>query len=264
MNSEPRQRQENFFTDATQSVEEDPLIDHSLLYGDALVGEMRAHFKGVPTVCWGILLAFLHVTFVVLAFLLVFLCETPADLCRSVLGSFNAVAIITVTKVILSVIYAVFEYYLHVQHSKFRARGYLELYRSIRHLKRLPLLIHSAGNAVLLIFFVLMQLKLETLVIYFILGVLTMELFFSSVCLIIYTVKIIKFNQLKPCPDIQEEERRHRCPNLTNVLSETGFRDGSNLENLVEKQADLIDYLKMHNVELSKRLLTLTSQQVRD
>ncbi|XP_043554394.1 transmembrane protein 192 isoform X2 [Chiloscyllium plagiosum] len=165
MNSEPRQRQENFFTDATQSVEEDPLIDHSLLYGDALVGEMRAHFK---------------------------------------------------------------------------------------------------GNAILLILFVLMQLKLETLVIYFILGVLTVELFFSSVCLIIYTVKIIKFNQLKPCPDIQEEERRHRYPNLTNVLSETGFRDGSNLENLVEKQADLIDYLKMHNVELSKRLLTLTSQQVRD
>ncbi|XP_048415598.1 transmembrane protein 192 isoform X3 [Stegostoma tigrinum] len=221
MNPEPRQRQENLFTDATQSVEEDPLIDHCLLYGDAVVGDMRAHFKGVPTVCWGILLAFLHVAFVVLAFLLVFLCETPpADLCRSVLGSFKAVTIITITKVILWAVYAAFEYYLQVQHSKFRTRGYLELYRSIRHLKRLPLLIHSA-------------------------------------------VKIIKFNQLKPCPDIQEEERRHRYPNLTNVLSETGFRDGSNLENLVEKQADLIDYLKMHNVELSKRLLTLISQQVR-
>ncbi|XP_059501712.1 transmembrane protein 192 isoform X2 [Stegostoma tigrinum] len=224
MNPEPRQRQENLFTDATQSVEEDPLIDHCLLYGDAVVGDMRAHFKGVPTVCWGILLAFLHVAFVVLAFLLVFLCETPpADLCRSVLGSFKAVTIITITKVILWAVYAAFEYYLQVQHSKFRTRGYLELYRSIRHLKRLPLLIHSAGNATFLVLFVLIQLELESLVIYFILGVLTVELFFSSVCLIIYTVKIIKFNQLKPCPDIQEEERRHRYPNLTNVLSETGF-----------------------------------------
>ncbi|XP_072352046.1 transmembrane protein 192 isoform X3 [Scyliorhinus torazame] len=121
------------------------------------------------------------------------------------------------------------------------------------------------GNAILLLALSLrMQDEQETLVMYLILGVLTAELFFSSICLIIYTAKIITFNRMKPCPDIQEEERRHGYPNLTNVLSETGFRDGSNLENLVEKQADLIDYLKMHNVNLSKRLLTLISQQARD
>ncbi|XP_078069493.1 transmembrane protein 192 isoform X2 [Mustelus asterias] len=254
----------NSSIDVTQSVEEDPLIDYPLLYADALVGDVRAPFKGVPTVCWGILLTFLHVVFVVLAFLLVFFCVTPADLCRNVLGSFKALTIITITKVVLWALHAVFEKYLQAQHSKARNRGYLTLYRSTRHLKRLPLLIHSAGNAVLLLVSVLMQHERETLVMYLILGVLTVELFFSSTCLVIYTAKIIKFNQMKPCPDIQEEERRHRYPNHTNVLSETGFRDGSNLENLVEKQADLIDYLKMHNVNLSKRLLTLISQQARD
>ncbi|XP_038648036.1 transmembrane protein 192 isoform X2 [Scyliorhinus canicula] len=221
MSSEARQRQENSSIDVTQSVEEDPLIDYPLLYADALVGDARSPFKGVPTVCWGILLTFLHVAFVVLAFLLVFFCVTPAELCSNVLASFKPFTIITITKVVLWVLHAVFGYYLQTQHSKARNRGYLSLYRNTRHLKRLPLLIHSAA-------------------------------------------KIIKFNRMKPCPDIQEEEIRHRYPNLTNVLSETGFRDGSNLENLVEKQADLIDYLKMHNVNLSKRLLTLISQQARD
>ncbi|XP_038648035.1 transmembrane protein 192 isoform X1 [Scyliorhinus canicula] len=265
MSSEARQRQENSSIDVTQSVEEDPLIDYPLLYADALVGDARSPFKGVPTVCWGILLTFLHVAFVVLAFLLVFFCVTPAELCSNVLASFKPFTIITITKVVLWVLHAVFGYYLQTQHSKARNRGYLSLYRNTRHLKRLPLLIHSAGNAILLLALSLrMQDEQETLVMYLILGVLTTELFFSSICLIIYTAKIIKFNRMKPCPDIQEEEIRHRYPNLTNVLSETGFRDGSNLENLVEKQADLIDYLKMHNVNLSKRLLTLISQQARD
>ncbi|XP_067896137.1 transmembrane protein 192 isoform X1 [Heterodontus francisci] len=263
MNSEARQ--EDSSIDVTQSVEEDLFIDQPLLYADALVGDVRAHFKGVSTVWWGILLMFLNVAFVALAFPLGFLCVTPADICRNVLQSFNPTTIIVITKSILWALYALFECYLQAQHSNARNRGYLSLYRSTRHLKRLPLLIHSAGNVILLLILaILVPIELETLVIYFILGVLTVELFFSSMCLIIYTAKIIKFNRNKPCPDIQEEERRHRYPNVTNVLSETGFRDGSNLENLVEKQADLIDYLKMHNVQLSKRLLTLISQQVRD
>ena len=41
-------------------------------------------------------------------------------------------------------------------------------------------------------------------------------------------------------------------------------RDGSSLEEVVEKQADLIEYLKQHNTLLSKRILALTSQQIRD
>lgn len=37
-------------------------------------------------------------------------------------------------------------------------------------------------------------------------------------------------------------------------------REGSSLEEVVEKQADLIEYLKQHNTLLSKRLLNLTAQ----
>ncbi|XP_069782614.1 transmembrane protein 192 isoform X2 [Narcine bancroftii] len=249
--------------DATQSAEDDPPIDHPLLYADDLVGDVRPYFKGVPTVWWGILLTFLHVAFVALAFSLGFLCVTPNQ-CSSVLGSFEPATVIIITKVGIWTLHAIFECYLQAQHSKLRNRGYLALYRSIRHLKHLPLFIHSAGNVVFLIILALRQsFDLEDLMIYLILGVLSVELFFSSGCIIIYTVKIMKFNRMKPCPDIQEEERRHSYPNRTNILSEIGCRDGSSLENLVEKQADLIDYLKMHNVQLSKRLLALISQQDR-
>ncbi|XP_051900587.1 transmembrane protein 192 isoform X2 [Pristis pectinata] len=206
-----------------------------------------------------------EVAFVALAFSLGFLCVTSSDNCSNVLGSFKPVTVIIITKVVLWTLHAVFEYYLQAQHSKVRNRGYLALYRSIRHLKHLPLFIHSTGNVViLLVLAVQLSFELKGLSMYIILGVLTVELFISSVCLFIYTVKITKFNRMKPCPDIQEEERRHRYPNRTNIRSETGFRDGSNLENLVEKQADLIDYLKMHNVQLSRRLLALISQQVQD
>ncbi|XP_078263285.1 transmembrane protein 192 isoform X2 [Rhinoraja longicauda] len=255
----------NSSIDVTQSVEEDVPLDHPLLYADALVGDVRPYFKGVPTVWWGILLTFLHVAFVALAFTLGFLCVTSSDICKNVLWSFKPVTIIVIAKIVLWILHAVFEFYLQAQHSKVRSRGYLALYRSVRHLKHLPLFINSTGNVgILLIFAVQLSFELKGLMMYLILGVLTVELFFSSACLFIYTVKIAKFNSMKPCPDIQEEEGRHRYPNRPNILSETGFSDGSNLENLVEKQADLIDYLKMHNVQLSRRLLALISQQVRD
>ncbi|XP_062902391.1 transmembrane protein 192 isoform X2 [Mobula hypostoma] len=264
MTSEVGNQLENS-TDVTQSVEEDPPIDLPLLHADTLVGDVRPYFKSVPTGCWAILLTFLHVAFVALAYTLVFLCVTSSGNCSNVLGSFKPVTVVIIAKVVLWTLHAVFEFYLQTQHSKVRNRGYLALYRSIKHLKHLPLFIHSTGTAViLLILAVQLSFELKGLLIYVILGVLTVELFCSSACLVIYTVRITKFNRMKPCPDIQEEEGRHRYPNRSNILSETGFRDGTSLENLVEKQADLIDYLKMHNVQLSKKLLALISQQVRD
>lgn len=42
------------------------------------------------------------------------------------------------------------------------------------------------------------------------------------------------------------------------------FRENSSLEEIVEKQGDVIEYLQRHNALLSKRLLALTSQQNKD
>ncbi|XP_014645361.1 PREDICTED: transmembrane protein 192 isoform X2 [Ceratotherium simum simum] len=70
-------------------------------------------------------------------------------------------------------------------------------------------------------------------------------------------VKIRKFNKSKPQPDVLEEEKIYAHP--INITSETGFRTISSLEEVVEKQGDIIVYLKRHNALLSKRLLAFTS-----
>uniref|UniRef100_V9L6L2 Transmembrane protein 192 n=1 Tax=Callorhinchus milii TaxID=7868 RepID=V9L6L2_CALMI len=254
-------RQQNSSFDVTQSLEEEPLIDHPLLHADVLVGDLRPYFQSLSTVWWSVLLTILHVVFVALSFTLAFVCNPSTAACEKVI-LLEVPKIIIMAKTCLWALLALFGWYVHAQHSKVRNRGYLALYRSTRHLKHLPIFIHSTGNTALLL--VQAAVDNKSLNLNITLGVLAVELFFSSACLIIYTDKIVKFNRTKPYPDIQEEERRHGYPNVTNIVSETGFRDGSSMENLVEKQADLIDYLTMHNVQLSKRLLSLTTQQIRE
>ncbi|XP_051037907.1 transmembrane protein 192 isoform X3 [Phodopus roborovskii] len=75
------------------------------------------------------------------------------------------------------------------------------------------------------------------------------------------SVRIRRFNRAKPQPDVLEEEKMYAHP--SNIASETGFRTMSSLEEIVEKQGDIIAYLKRHNALLSKRLLDLASQPAR-
>ncbi|NP_001157219.1 transmembrane protein 192 isoform 2 [Mus musculus] len=75
------------------------------------------------------------------------------------------------------------------------------------------------------------------------------------------SVKIRRFNRAKPLPDVLEEEKIYAYP--SNTASETGFRTVSSLEEIVEKQEDIIVYLKRHNALLSKRLLELATQPAR-
>uniref|UniRef100_A0A8D0GGX3 Transmembrane protein 192 n=1 Tax=Sphenodon punctatus TaxID=8508 RepID=A0A8D0GGX3_SPHPU len=151
-----------------------------------------------------------------------------------------------------------------ISSSKVRSRGYLLIYRSTRHLKRLPLFIQSTGNAALLLILSAQHSfpEYSKTYLYFILAILGLELICSLICLVIYTVKVSNFNQAKARPDIIEEEKMYSYP--SHVTSEIGFRESSSLEEIVEKQADVIEYLQRHNALLSKKLLTLTSQQLRD
>ncbi|ERE92336.1 transmembrane protein 192 isoform X2 [Cricetulus griseus] len=75
------------------------------------------------------------------------------------------------------------------------------------------------------------------------------------------SVRIRRFNRAKPQPDVLEEEKNYAHPR--NIASETGFRTMSSLEEIVEKQGDIIAYLKRHNALLSKRLLDLACQPAR-
>uniref|UniRef100_A0A8D0GCF5 Transmembrane protein 192 n=1 Tax=Sphenodon punctatus TaxID=8508 RepID=A0A8D0GCF5_SPHPU len=252
----------------TQSMEDDPLLDAPLLPPHALRSRLHPRFHAIPTVCIANLLLLIHVAFVVLAFLAGMFCSYPNPDVDKCPGNYThllkVMTIVIIAKVALWILHVLFERYIHHHHSKVRSRGYLLIYRSTRHLKRLPLFIQSTGNAALLLILSAQHSfpEYSKTYLYFILAILGLELICSLICLVIYTVKVSNFNQAKARPDIIEEEKMYSYP--SHVTSEIGFRESSSLEEIVEKQADVIEYLQRHNALLSKKLLTLTSQQLRD
>ncbi|KAG8520790.1 Transmembrane protein 192 [Galemys pyrenaicus] len=251
--------------DFTQSVDDDPLLDIQHL-PHVLHAHFRPRFQPLPTVIIANLLLFIHVVFVILAFLTGVLCSYPnpsEDKCPgNYTNPLKVQTVIILGKVILWILHFLLERYIQYQHSKVRKRGYNTIYQSTRHLKRLALTIHSIGNTALLFILCIQHSFPEASRIYLdlILAILALELICSLTCLLIYTVKIRKFNKARPLPDVLEEEKTYAYPNST--TSETGFRTGSSLEEIVEKQGDIILYLKRHNALLSKRLLALTSSDL--
>ncbi|KAJ1074174.1 hypothetical protein K5549_019440, partial [Capra hircus] len=252
--------------DLIQSIEDDPLLDTQQLPHHSLYAHFRPRFHPLPTVIIANLLLLIHLVFVILAFLTGVLCSYPNPMEDKCPGNYTnplkVQTVIILGKVILWILYFLLERYIQYHHCKVRNRGYNKIYRSTRHLKRLPLMIHSTGSTALLLLLCLQHSFPEpsTWYLNLILATLALELICSLTCLLVYTVKIQKFNKAKPQPDVLEEEKIYAYSN--NVTSETGFRPLSSLEELVEKQGDIIGYLKRHNALLCQRLLAVSSSDL--
>ncbi|XP_070271463.1 transmembrane protein 192 isoform X1 [Myotis yumanensis] len=259
-------RLEDGSLDPSQSVEDDPLLDTQHLSHYSLHAHFRPRFHPLPTVIITNLLLLIHVVFVILAFVTGVLCSYPdpnEDKCPgNYTNPLKVQTVIILGKVILWILHFLLERYIQHHHSKVRNRGYHMIYRSTRHLKRLALMIHSTGSTALLLTLCIQHSFPEPSRLYLdlILAILALELICSLTCLLIYTVKVRKFNKAKPQPDILEEEKVHAYP--SKITSETGFRTISSLEEIIEKQGDIIVYLKRHNALLSKRLLAFTSSDL--
>lgn len=257
-----RGRLEDGSLDLTQSVDDDPLLDIQQ-FPPPLHAHYRPKFRPLPTVVIASLLLFLHVAFVVLAFVTAVLCSYPDPAEDKCPGNYTSPlkvqTVVVLGKVLLWLLHFLLERYIQYHHSQVRSRGYSAIYRGTRHLKRLALTVHSAGSTALLLVLCMQHSfpQAGRLYLDFILAILTLELICSSMCLLVYTAKIRKFNKARPQPDVLEEEKL--CAYPSNPTSETGFRAGSSLEDIVEKQGDVILYLKRHNALLSKRLLALAS-----
>ncbi|XP_048160238.1 transmembrane protein 192 isoform X2 [Corvus hawaiiensis] len=262
-----RQNLDNGSLEITQSLEDDPLLDAPLISSHTLHSQLRPKFHAISVVLLANFLLLIHVAFVVLAFLAAMFCSYPNPNQDKCPGNYThplkVQTVIIIAKVVLWVLHIFFERYVQHHHSRVRRRGYFSIYRSTRHLKRLPLLIHATGNTALLLILSVQHSFPDhsKLYLYLILGVLSLEMISSLTCLVIYTVKISNFNRAKPRPDIIEEEKMYAYP--SHITSEVGFRENSSLEEIVEKQGDVIEYLQRHNALLSKRLLALTSQQIK-
>ncbi|KAI9525506.1 hypothetical protein NQZ68_006054 [Dissostichus eleginoides] len=274
--------------DLSRSTEEDSLVDGPLIPADALHSTIRRNFQSVPTPCHAGLLSVLHVAYVVLSMCVAVLCVLEfgqKDVCNNILGNVRGDSVIVFGKVCLWVLVLLFTGCVQHHHNQARSRGYLHFYRQTQGLKHLPLTVHSAGNVLLLV--VLAVRLSQTVQTYMLLSVLGLELLIAVPCLLYYTdlpahqsrslafkgstsntslssaspelIQVMRFNRERAAPDVSQEEHSHNY-SVTSLPTETGFREGSSLEEVVEKQADLIEYLKQHNILLSKRLLNLTAQ----
>ncbi|PWA27237.1 hypothetical protein CCH79_00013897 [Gambusia affinis] len=269
--------------DMTRSTEEDSLVDGPLISADALQSAMRREFQSVTTACPAGFLSLMHVVYVALSFCVGVLCVLKfgqEEVCSRILGSVQGDRVIVFGKVFLWVLMLLLTVWMHHQHSRARGRGYLSFYRQTQRLKQLPLVIHSTGNVLLLL---LLALRFpQTIHASVMLSILGVEVLVAVPCLLYYTdynlkplnvllcvcvcvcgfffiVKVMQFNRQRAAPDVSQEEHSHTY-SVTSLPTETGFRGLSGLEEVVEKQADLIEYLKQHNTLLSKRLLNLTAQ----
>lgn len=246
----------------TQSADDDCLLDAPLLPSQKLHPEIRPTFYPVPTVSVSVILLLLQVAFVALACVAVFFCvfNGEEDICMQYIAPFNLSTTVIISKVLLWLLHVVLERFIQHQHSKVKGQGYLNLYRSTRRLNTLPLVIHSTGNAaVLLLISAEDSFGYNNLYLYLILSVLILELILSVIFLLMYTVRIYKFNKSMPRPDIIEEEQIHAFQ--SHVNPGIGFRERASLEDVIEKQGDTIEYLQRHNAVLSQQLLALTMQK---
>lgn len=80
---------------------------------------------------------------------------------------------------------------------------------------------------------------------------------------VVCTERVRRFNRLQPPPDVTREEWLSSfTQDSFAVNTEVGYTQrGSNLAELLEKQADLIRYLRDHNVKLSHRMMMLAAQR---
>ncbi|XP_072262112.1 transmembrane protein 192 [Pyxicephalus adspersus] len=243
------------------SAEDDCLLDvHFPPY--KLEAVIRREFHPVPTVCVSIILLLLQVAFVALTVVSGYFCILYGDVdtCRQYTQPFDLSTVVIISKVVLWLLHVLNERFYNHHHSKARGRGYHKLYQSTRLLESLPLLINSTGNAaVLLIISAQDFLKEDHLSLYLIWSVLILELILTVISLVIYTVRMYKFNRSQLDADVIEEHKRNSYQ--THVKPGIGFRTRSSLEEVVAKQGTHIEYLKRHSAGLGRHLLAALEQR---
>lgn len=160
--------------------------------------------------------------------------------------------------------------YLYHRHNVIRRFGYLEFHRRTKNLQKVPLLVTSCGNTMFLVFNILLQRYCPDFTTcpvgsymhcyYYIQLFICIEALILIPCLVRYAVLVIRFNQSKAGPDVDDDDLLVNYMQSHAPVNEIGFRDEDYVEEILEKQADMIRYLKQHNVYLNRKILKLTEQ----
>ncbi|XP_017890241.1 transmembrane protein 192 isoform X2 [Ceratina calcarata] len=168
------------------------------------------------------------------------------------------------------------DHLLKARHYKLRIYGYFDFYQSTYQQIRAPLFIASLWITCYLLLAVILhhthKVNYEQYCrasewftpLNYILLLTTVEVLIIVPVYINYIKRVMRFNRYRPQPDVIREEwlSSYTQESYSGSNDVVGYRERqSNVEDLLEKQADLIRYLRDHNAKLNHRLLLLAMER---
>ncbi|KAJ6632618.1 Transmembrane protein [Pseudolycoriella hygida] len=161
----------------------------------------------------------------------------------------------------------IFDHFVKYHHENLRMKGYHDFYRATNVHKGIPLYIVSLWNTTIMAVQTLIQHYYGTNFGYHCVQVMFSPIVYITVfsCLetilfvIVhgsYITKVVYFNRLQPAPDAMACGGSHSI----GVGSVGLTQRGANVAELLEKQADLINYLQDHNDKLNQTVMRLNSE----
>ncbi|XP_044738045.1 transmembrane protein 192 [Chrysoperla carnea] len=167
----------------------------------------------------------------------------------------------------------IIDFILKYEHHLVRTNGYLEFYRSTLNHHRYPFYIVSLWTTTLSIIQTLIQhFYLDNLESHclnagylrpltYYCSIITLEFLLLFVIIVNYIIKVYQFNKLQPLPDVQREEWAFNSNQSNFIINEIGHGiQGGHVDDLLEKQADLIQYLREHNDKMNEKIMLLNAQ----
>ncbi|XP_033096751.1 transmembrane protein 192-like [Anneissia japonica] len=251
-------RQGAYFFDQQNDQLNQSQDDDDLLLAHNWSGDEEPKFHKVKTVPVSYCQVFLLMCYEMLLFLVPYGLEKRLNL-----DDKKSFSILVYSHLLLWLIVGVITYYSQHQHEVMKKNGYVEFYSTIKTIHKIPFHTLCVGNALSLLLAMLatdleLYKKKEVLEpVMFLELILTLEWLIAVCCTIKYISMVRAFNRAKPAPDVEQEEVMTLLTQAHMHRHEVGFRDGDYHDNLLEKQGDMIRYLKEHNECLSKRIMTI-------
>uniref|UniRef100_A0A131XLJ1 Transmembrane protein 192 n=1 Tax=Hyalomma excavatum TaxID=257692 RepID=A0A131XLJ1_9ACAR len=179
----------------------------------------------------------------------------------------DAYSIILYAHVCLWAAMMLMDCYLRHQHNILHCSGYIYYYQLTRRLRRANVYIVSAGSTMLLLLSVLVDnychdrgacpgspLK----PVHYIQILVTLETLLALPFLFKYLVLTLNFHKNKYKLDSLHDELLLSFMHSQSSVGDLGFRDDTYFEDVLEKQSDMIRYLKKYNAFLGRKILNLS------
>lgn len=159
-----------------------------------------------------------------------------------------------------------FDHLVRKHHEKLRLDGYHDFHRTVESHKGIPLQIVSLWNTFLLAIQALIQhyygdaFGEKCLVVGLLSPIVYISAFSGLETIVLaivngsYIAKVVRFNRTASPPDALQDNRGFSGGSLG--LTQRGLSTAE----LLEKQADLIKYLKDHNLKLNQKIMQMNAQ----